>query len=134
MTLSEIRELKLHINDLIDRVNGRTECSAIRYDGVRVQTSPVGDALERSVINYINDVEMLDRAKKQWMQVCKDYDVSGFTPRQEEFIYFYFFNAETQIMTGYLMGIKDPAVSRLKYRVLEKEQLLHGGSVCACGV
>lgn len=128
MTLSEIRQLRMRIYNLVDRINGRTECSAIRYDGVRVQTSPVGDGLEKSVINYINDCEMLDRVQAQWTQVCKDYDLSDYTSRQREFIRTYFFNAHSQSVVGMIMGIKDPAVSRLKYRVLAKEQLLRGGS------
>lgn len=121
MKLLEIREIAVKLKKLKDKIDSFSPVSAITYDGVRVQTSPKQDGLEKMVIQR-------EQAKKDYAyfykvheKAVKDYNIEVFTPRQQALIRCYFFEARKQVQCCDIMGIKPSAISQLKYRVLDRE-------------
>lgn len=120
MILDDIRRLYRRIEDLQMKVDNFTTCGAIRYDKERVQTSFSGDALEKQVLQHMEDQEKLERLKGRYKKMLTFVDLSKFTSRQQEFIKFFYFKAYTQTECSEAMGIKISAVSRIKKRVIHK--------------
>lgn len=120
MILDDIRRLYKRIEDLQIKVDNFTTCGAIRYDKERVQTSFSGDALEKQVLQHMEDQEKLERLKGRYSKLLTKVDLSRFTSRQQDFIKCYYFQALTQTECASAMGIKISAVCRIKKRVIHK--------------
>lgn len=120
MILDDIRRLYRRIEDLQMKVDNFTTCGAIRYDKERVQTSFSGDALEKQVLQHMEDQEKLERLKGRYKKMLTFVDLHRFTSRQQEFIKLFYFKAYTQTKCAEAMGIKISAVSRIKKRVIHK--------------
>lgn len=120
MILDRIRTIARKIRYLTLKIRHFDTSSGIKYDSVRVQTSPKGDALEEAVIRHLDDIEQLKKLIKLKDEMIGKVDLDKFTPRQRELIRLYYFAGHEAIQCAGLMRIKPCAVYRLKGRIEER--------------